>query len=254
MNARSFNARPSDARPRLLEPMMSLRPCLGAAAAAATLLLLPAVPAHAAVLQTLGHQAGGGVVGVPVLGANFEANTSLASPWAEGGLLFSHTGLGDDNGGCGYAGEWCVDLAAGERYSRAFSGNHFATAGLNAYLSISSGATVDMNGINFAVDSGYLSIHLLWQTWRDGALTGSGRVSVGAAGHGGVLGLRDLDGFDEVRLYAFDSAADTAGYSVPAIDSVRASAIPLPGSLPLVLAALAAMAGVAAPRGARARP
>jgi hypothetical protein len=71
----------------------------------------------------------------------------------------------------------------------------------------------------------------MWQTWLDGALSGNGRVSLGAGGVGGVLGLSDALGFDEVRLYAFDSASDTSGYSVPAIDSVRAFALPEPGSL-----------------------
>ncbi|MFT7723218.1 MAG: PEP-CTERM sorting domain-containing protein [Roseateles sp.] len=199
---------------------------------------LLAAPALAGVVQTTG--AGSATPGGNHLAhaADFEANTSLASPWTEGGLRFTHTGLADDNGGCGYAGEFCVDLGAGERYSQAFSGNYFATAGMNAYLSIfSPGAT--LHGIEFAVDSGYASIHLMWQTWLDGALTGSGAVSLGPAGIGDVLGLSDAAGFDEVRVYAFDSASDRAGYSAPAIDSVRAFTVPEPGSL-----ALASLAGL----------
>ena len=133
-----------------------------------------------------------------------------------------------------------MDLGAGETYSQAFSGNYFATAGMNAYLSIRSTAR-DLNGIEFAVDSGYANIYLMWQTRLDGVQTGSGRVSFGAAGIGGVLGLSDILGFDEVRLYAFDSATDTSGYSVPAIDSVRAFTIPEPGSLALTCLGLAAL-------------
>jgi hypothetical protein len=48
-----------------------------------------------------------------------------------------------------------------------------------------------------------------------------------------VLGLSDAAGFNEVRVYTFDSANDTSGYSAAAIDSVRAFTIPEPGSLAL---------------------
>lgn len=207
---------------------------------AALLSALLALPAAAAVVQTTG--AGSATPGAThqTYSADFETNTNLDSPWSEGGLVFSHTGLGNDNGGCGYAGEFCVDVPAGQKYSESFSGNYFATAGSNAYLAIRS-ADARLNGIEFAVDSGYLSINVLWQTWLDGVLTGSGRVSLGTAGVGDVLGLSEAIGFNEVRVYAFDSATDTAGYSVPAIDSVRAFSLPEPGSL-----ALASLAGLGA--------
>jgi hypothetical protein len=199
---------------------------------------LLAAPAMAAVVQTTGSGSATPTATHLTYAADFEANTQLDSPWSEGGLLFSHTGLDNDNGGCGYAGEFCVDLAGGQVYSEAFSGNYFATAGTNAYLSIrSTGAA--LHGIEFAVDSGYPSIYVMWQTWLNGALTGSGRVSLGTAGVGDVLGLSDAAGFSEVRVYAFDSATDTAGYSVPAIDSVRGFTVPEPGSL-----ALASLAGL----------
>ena len=183
--------------------------------------------------------------------ADFEANTGLDNPWAEGGLVFSHTGLDNDNAGCGYAGEFCVDLAAGEVYSLAFSGNHYATAGPNAYLRIAS-PTADLRAIELAVDSGFNSIHLLWQTWLDGAMTGSGRASLGATGVGGVLTLREDSGtFDELRLYAFDSASDTSGYSAPAIDSVRAFAAPTPDSGLLAGLGLGLVLALGRRRGAR---
>ncbi|PTT91468.1 hypothetical protein DBR42_03740 [Pelomonas sp. HMWF004] len=210
---------------------------------AALLTALVTLPATAAVVQTTG--AGSATPGATHLtyAADFETNTTLASPWSEGGLQFSHTGLGNDNGGCGYAGEFCVDLGAGQTYSQAFSGNYFATAGSNAYLSIRSTAT-RLNGIEFAVDSGYANIFVMWQTWLNGALTGTGRVSLGAAGVGDVLGLSDAVGFNEVRVYAFDSATDTSGYSVPAIDSVRGFTVPEPGMLGLVGIAALGLMGV----------
>lgn len=199
---------------------------------------LLAAPAMAAVVQTTGIGSATPAATHLSFAANFEANTGLDSPWSEGGLRFSHTGLANDNGGCGYAGEFCVDLGAGQVYSESFSGNYFAAAGSNAYLSIRSEGPA-LHGIEFAVDSGFLDIHLLWQTWLDGVLTGSGKLSLGAAGIGGVLGLSDAAGFTEVRVFAFDSAADNSGYSAPAIDSVRAFTIPEPGSL-----ALASLAGL----------
>lgn len=201
---------------------------------------LLAAPAMAAVVQTTG--AGSATPGANhlIFAADFETNTNLDSPWAEGGLQFTHTGFANDNGGCGYAGEFCVDVPAGQKYSESFSGNYFATAGSNAYLSIKSDGP-KLHGIEFAVDSGYASIHVLWQTLLDGVLTGSGKVSLGATGIGDVLGLSDMAGFTEVRVFAFDSASDNSGYSAPAIDSVRAFTVPEPGSL-----ALAALAGLGA--------
>lgn len=201
-----------------------------------------AAPALAAVVQTTG--AGNTAPSGQYLSyaADFETNTALASPWSEGGLRFSHTGLGNDNGGCGYAGVDCL-LNPGDSYSLAFSGNYFATAGMNAYVAIRSTGPA-LNGIEFAVDSGYANIYAMWQTYLDGVLTGSGRVSLGAAGVGGVLGLSDAAGFDEVRVYTFDSATDTSGYSTAAIDSVRAFTLPEPGSLALALLAGLGVAGV----------
>ena len=207
---------------------------------ASLLAALLAAPAMAAVVQTTGAGSATPASQHISRAADFGANTQLDSPWSEGGLLFSHTGLANDNGGCGYAGESCVDIGAGETYSQSFSGNYFATAGMNAYVDIrSTGAR--LNGIEFAVDSGYASIFVMWQTLLDGVLTGSGRVSLGAAGIGDVLGLSDGAGFNEVRVYTFDSATDTSGYSAAAIDSVRAFTIPEPGSLALAGLGLMAM-------------
>ncbi len=203
---------------------------------------LLAAPAMAAVVQTTGIGSATPSAKHLIFAADFEANTNLDSPWSEGGLLFSHTGLANDNGGCGYAGGGYAGgppcAAPGQSYSAAFSGNYFAATGSNAYISIRS-ESYTLHGIEFAVDSGYNSIHLLWQTWLDGVLTGNGKVSLGDGGIGAVLGLSDLGGFNEVRVYAFDSATDNSGTSVPAIDNVRAFTIPEPGSL-----ALASLAGL----------
>ncbi len=194
-----------------------------------------ALPAVAAPVFSLGS---GSAVTSATHSASFESNTGLATSFTEGGLHFSTNGLGN-NGGCGYAGVDCV--APGGVYSEAFDGNYFATVGSNAYLAIGSGSAT-MQAVEFAVDSGYGNIFVLWQTWLDGAMTGSGKASLGLAGVGAVVGLSDSAGFDEVRLYSFDSASDNSGYSAPAIDSVVAYAVPEPTAPALVLAALAALA------------
>jgi len=198
------------------------------------------LPAAAAVVRTTGTGSATPTAKYVEYTADFEGNTALSNTWSEGGLTFKQTNaLGADNGGCGYAGEVCVDTASGQVYSEAFDGNYFATAGTNAYLSI---LTNDiLNGIEFAIDSGFPTIYVMWQTWLDGVMTGTGKASLGMAGVGAVLGLSDAAGFDEVRLYTFDSASDNSGYSTPAIDSVRAFKVPEPGSL-----ALALLAGIAA--------
>jgi hypothetical protein len=202
-----------------------------------------ALPASAAVVRTTGTGSATPTAKYVQYAADFEGNTTLSNTWSEGGLTFTQTNaLGADNGGCGYAGEVCADPANGLFFSESFDGNFFKTAGNNAYLSISTGDI--LNGIEFAVDSGYNTIYVLWQTWLDGVLTSSGKLSLGAGGIGGVLGLSDASGFDEVRVYTFDSASDNSGFSSPAIDSVRAFKVPEPGSLALALLAGIAVAAV----------
>jgi hypothetical protein len=135
---------------------------------AALLTALVTLPATAAVVQTTG--AGNttpGLVSHLAYVANFEDNLTLASPWAEGGLVVSHNGIGNDNGGCGYAGLDCL-VNPTDIYTEAFSGNFFGTAGSNAYVSIRS-AGADLHGIEFSVSSGYANIHAMWQTLLDGA-------------------------------------------------------------------------------------
>lgn len=199
-----------------------------------------ALPASAAVVRTTGAGSATPAAKYVEYAADFEGNTALSNTWSEGGLTFTQTNaLAADNGGCGYAGEVCADPANGLFFSEAFDGNFFKTAGNNAILSITTSDI--LNGIEFAVDSGYNTIYVMWQTWLDGVMTGTGKASLGAAGIGAVLGLSDAAGFDEVRLYAFDSATDSSGFNAVAIDNVHAFKIPEPGSL-----ALALLAGIAA--------
>lgn len=207
------------------------------------------LPAAAAVVATTGAGSATPSAAHLAYTASFEGNTGLSNSWAEGGLNFTQVNaLAADNGGCGYAGVDCADPAAGLFFSEAFEGNFFKTAGFNAYLSIKSASTV-LHGIEFAADSGYATIYLMWQTWLDGVQTGTGKLSLGTGGVGDVLGLSDLAGFNEVRVYAFDSASDNSGFSAAAIDSVRGFTVPEPGSLGLAGAAALGLLGVRRRRG-----
>lgn len=202
--------------------------------------LLLSTSAGAATVQTLG--AGSAINGHSHLVADFEPNTALASGFEQGGLLFSYSGS-DNNAGCGFAGADCVE--PGAAYSAAFVGNYMATSGQNAFISIRS-LDGSLKAIELAVDSGYASIHGFWQTFRDGTLAGSGNFSLGEGGTGGLLGLADAEGFDELRYFAFSSAGRSSGFSAPAIDSIYlAAAVPEPGTAVLSLLGLAGLAAVA---------
>lgn len=174
---------------------------------------------------------------------DFEVNILFDSFWLEGGLVFSYIGIVNDNGGCGYVGEFCVDLVVGECYSQVFLGNYFVMVGMNVYLFICM-VVCDFNGIEFVVDLGYFSINLLWQIWFDGVLIGSGKVLFGDVGMGGVFGLSDVVGFDEVWVYVFDSVSDLSGYSVLVVDSVRVFLVLELGLLVLVLLVGLGLVGV----------
>ena len=200
----------------------------------AAALSLAAHSAGAAVLQTLGA---GTAVGVATNAAHFELNTGLANDWVEDGLLFHASGYGANNG-CGYAGVDCYDAVAD--LSPAFSGNYFATAGMNAYISVRRADGADFYRIEFAAGSGYQALNGYWATYDDGRRTGSGNFS---APRGAVLGLVDGNGFDEVRYFAFSTTNRQAGYSAPALDEVRVG-LPEPASPALCAAALAGMGAV----------
>lgn len=167
--------------------------------------------------------------------ANFELNTSLLNTYTENGLLFNivnGNGAGSTNG-CGYGGLVCYDNIPLE-LSSAFAGNYFATAGNNAYISISLASGKDFQAIEFAVAGGYLADYGYWQTYNEGVLTGSGNIT---PTNGSLLSLADASGIDEVRYFAFN-AVKTSGFSAPDIDAVRVSAVPEPATWGMMAAGL----------------
>lgn len=199
---------------------------------------LLATSAQAGVVQTYGA---GSAVAIVNHSATFEGNTSVAANYSEGGLDFTDSS-NSGNGGCGYAYANCVvdPTDPTDVFSLAFSGNYFAADGNNATLSIRSQGE-DLDAIEFAFSSGFLDMYGLWQTFRDGVQTGTGRFNVPDSYSGVVVGLADWAGFDEVRLAAFRNGTATTGLSAPAIDNVSAQSVPLPATWTLVAGALAAL-------------
>lgn len=191
-----------------------------------------AFSASAAVVQSLGS--GSALQYSPQYSSDFELNTSLSNNYSEGGLLFSYVGS-DNNAGCGFAAVDC-EANPGDGYSASFSGNYMGTSGSGAYISIKSSVR-DLTAIEFAAESGFNTIFGIWQTFNDTVMTGTGKFNLGPAGVGGVVGLSDAAGFDEVRYFAYDAEPRRNTFSAPAIDSVRAFAVPEPDSLTLLAAA-----------------
>ena len=158
--------------------------------------------AHALPLVTFGADS---AVSAATPAVTFDANTALQNHWSEHGVVVSYVGSPLNNG-CGYQGLDCYDspLDLGGN----FSGNFMATGGAGAYLSVRRADGADFFALEFTAGSLYVNPYLpspvnvfgYWNTFNDGALTGSGNFSQAS---GTVVGLADAAGFDELRYFAF---------------------------------------------------
>lgn len=200
---------------------------LGAALAAAA-------PAQALPIQSLG---GGSAVAQADFSADFSGLFDHASTaYEEGGLLFA-AGGGPGNG------IYCQQTLC----------NHPGFAGMSGGIYYDAGPYAEVRGINGEIFLGFETvvgaghvfpaIHGVWETWLAGVLTGTGTF---AATPGAVVGLYDRQGFDLVRIGAYEPGSANTAFGAggaTAIDNVRMqlapAEVPEPGSVILSGLALA---------------
>lgn len=144
-----------------------------------------------------------------------------------------------------------------------FAGVHYESGGNTSYVTIATVDGSDFYGLEFDFGTGNPDgLHnVVWETLRDGVSVGSGILvdvfsSNGLRNGFNVLGWTNADGFDELRVGSWRTGTVGLTYTAfgqrqaIAIDNVRidydrATVIPLPASMPVLLAALGALGIVA---------
>ena len=204
----------------------------------ASAVLLTALGAASATTVTVGQ---GSAVTTPTNQATFDAvnnGTSLLN-YLEGGLRLS------------------VNDSAFEGFDAFSTGTnsfdfYYGTGGNNSFVSIMREDGALMKGLEFRKGTGFFNCmdtdgagcSFVWQTWRNGVMTDSGRVS--NYDNGAVYGFADLAGFDELRVASFfDLTANFGGFQAIVIDDVRigsadVNAGPVPAGAWLLGSAIAA--------------
>lgn len=132
---------------------------------------------------------------------------------------------------------------------------HYGRGGNYSYVSISTADSQEISGLEFLLGSGFAngggSGYLGWQVYNDATLVGSGNSDLMQAGT--VVGWKDSDGFDELRVAFFNGSSDTFGaFQAIALDNLKvqtvsspASPVPEPATMLLFGTGIAGLAAVA---------
>jgi hypothetical protein len=208
--------------------------CVSAVLAAAPC-VVEAVP-----ILTIGA---GTAVTSPDLQANFDTLTEFGidlNTYSEGGL--NVRSVGPYNYGLSFPCDYCSGTSSASWYVN--GGGMY-----DGYLSISTASGERIRATEFAYGSGWqFPVYFYWETWSNSVLTGSGTSF--DPGRGTILGFNDDEGFDELRMGAFQSDpggsfVNSAGGFRPnaiAIDNLsvqtHSNSVPEPATIALLLGSL----------------
>jgi hypothetical protein len=184
-----------------------------------------ALSVQAAVITTVGA---GSAVDTVFRQAQFTGISGSLLNYTEGGLIVSV----DDTHCC-------------------FGNAHYGNGGNNSFVTITTPEGLNFGALEFDFGTGFASgLHsVVWETWRDGSMTGSGVLtnvfaSTGLASGFTVLGWSDVNLFDELRVGAapMSNGYTTFGqFQAIALDNVKidltgpnAAPVPAPGVLLLL--------------------
>ena len=132
------------------------------------------------------------------------------------------------------------------------TGFYYGGSGTNtSFVTITTTDGIDMFGLELLLGHGFTGVQaadVVWETYNDGNLTGSGNFSTS---RGSIVGWSDVAGFDELRVGA--NAPDYTSFGevqTIAIDdlNVQISAVPLPAAVWLFGSGLLGLAGIARKR------
>lgn len=131
----------------------------------------------------------------------------------------------------------------------AFDGGlHYGTSGNSDYVSIKTTDEVDIYSIVMGLGDGWGAnnpLNITWETWKNGVKIG-GMSNNNLVG-GQYYGFRDNNGFDELRIAAFNQADGILGtFQAIAIDDVRLQltpSVPVPGAIWLLGSGVICMVG-----------